>query len=81
MVKIAFALSLALSASALAQQVSTSQPAAEIAGVSNLPDAPSFKGTQNATSETPEAGTPEARKLEGHHGIARGLDEHAAHRG
>jgi hypothetical protein len=69
MVKIAFALSLALSASALAQQVSTSQPAAEIAGVSNLPDAPSFQGTQNAASETPEASTPEARKLEGIMGL------------
>jgi hypothetical protein len=69
MVKIAFALSLVLSASALAQQVSTSQPAAEIAGVSNLPDAPSFQSTQNAASGTPEASARDASKLEGLMGL------------
>jgi hypothetical protein len=69
MIKIAFALSLVLSASALAQQVSTSQPSAEIADVSDLPDAPSFQSTQNAAAETPETSTPEARKLEGIMGL------------
>jgi hypothetical protein len=63
MVKIAFALSLVLSASALAQQVSTSQPSPEIAAVSDLPDAPSFQGAQNAVAEMPEASAPDARKL------------------
>src|SRR5271168_2261170 len=69
MIKIAFALSLVLSTSALAQQVSTSQPVAEIAGVSDLPDAPSFQSAQNAAAETPEASAPEARKLEGIMGL------------
>lgn len=72
MVKIAFALSLVLSASALAQQVSTSQPSPEIAGVSDLPDAPSFQSPQSPQSaavETPEATAPDARKLAGLMGL------------
>ncbi|HEX4652385.1 MAG TPA: hypothetical protein VH250_12860 [Granulicella sp.] len=74
MVKIAFALSLVLSASALAQQVSTSQPSPEIAAVSDLPDAPSFQNAQSAPSlqnaaAMPEANARDARKLEGMMGL------------
>ena len=69
MLRIAFALSLALSASALAQQVSTSQSAAEIAGLSDLPEAPSFQSTQNAAYETSDASASAPSKLEGLMGL------------